>query len=89
MRRLFVIAALLGALGTTAAALAAGNPPITEKILGPGGALRRLHDRRQQTARRRRRQGDGSPRRELRLALAPSRRGGRGQVRHPDPLRQR
>ena len=36
MRRLFVIAALLGALGTTAAALAAGNPPITEKILGAG-----------------------------------------------------
>jgi quercetin dioxygenase-like cupin family protein len=34
MRRLFVIAALLGALGTTAAALAAGNPRITEKILG-------------------------------------------------------
>ena len=34
MRRLFVIAALLGALGITAAALAAGNPPITEKILG-------------------------------------------------------
>ena len=36
MKRLFVIAALLGALGTTAAALAAGNPPITEKILGAG-----------------------------------------------------
>ena len=36
MRRFFVIAALLGALGTTAAALAAGNPPITEKILGAG-----------------------------------------------------
>ena len=34
MKRLFVIAALLGALGTTAAALATGNPPITEKILG-------------------------------------------------------
>ena len=36
MKRLFVIAALLGALGTTAAALAAGTPPITEKILGAG-----------------------------------------------------
>ena len=36
MRRLFVITALLGALGTTAAALAAGTPPITEKILGAG-----------------------------------------------------
>jgi quercetin dioxygenase-like cupin family protein len=36
MKRLFVIAALLGALGTTAAALAAGTPPVTEKILGAG-----------------------------------------------------
>ena len=34
MRRLFVIPALLGALGMTGAALAAGNSPITEKILG-------------------------------------------------------
>ena len=34
MKRLIVIAALLGALGTTAAALAAGASPITEKILG-------------------------------------------------------
>jgi quercetin dioxygenase-like cupin family protein len=34
VKRLLIIAALLGALGTTAAALAAGAPPITEKILG-------------------------------------------------------
>ena len=34
MSRLFVVAALLGALGMTGAALAAGNPPITEKIFG-------------------------------------------------------
>ena len=89
MRRLFVTAALLGALGTTAAALAAGNPPITEKILGAGSISDGYTIDVNKPARRRRRQGDGSPRRELRLALAPSRRGGRGQVRHPDPLRQR
>jgi quercetin dioxygenase-like cupin family protein len=34
MRRLLIIAALLGALGTTAVALAAGGPAITEKVLG-------------------------------------------------------
>jgi quercetin dioxygenase-like cupin family protein len=34
MKRLFILAALLGALGTTAVALAAGGSPITEKILG-------------------------------------------------------
>jgi quercetin dioxygenase-like cupin family protein len=34
MKRLIMIAALLAALGTTAAALAAGTGPITEKILG-------------------------------------------------------
>ena len=34
MRRLMIIAALLGALGTTTAALAAGGAPITEKVLG-------------------------------------------------------
>jgi quercetin dioxygenase-like cupin family protein len=34
MKRFLIIAALLGALGTTAAALAAGGSPITEKILG-------------------------------------------------------
>ena len=33
MRRLFIIVALLGAL-TTAAALATGSRPITEKVLG-------------------------------------------------------
>ena len=36
MRRLMVITALLGALGTTAAALAAATPPINEKVLGAG-----------------------------------------------------
>jgi quercetin dioxygenase-like cupin family protein len=34
MKRLLIITALLGALGTTAVALAAGANPITEKILG-------------------------------------------------------
>jgi quercetin dioxygenase-like cupin family protein len=34
MRRLLIIAALLGALGTGAAALAAGGPAISEKVLG-------------------------------------------------------
>jgi quercetin dioxygenase-like cupin family protein len=34
MKRLVILAALLGALGTTAAALAGGGSPITEKILG-------------------------------------------------------
>ena len=34
MKRLLILAALLGALGTTAVALAAGGSPITEKILG-------------------------------------------------------
>jgi quercetin dioxygenase-like cupin family protein len=34
MKRLLIITALLGALATTAAALAAGGNPITEKILG-------------------------------------------------------
>jgi opacity protein-like surface antigen len=36
MRRLLMGAALLAALATTAAALAAGSPPITEKVLGVG-----------------------------------------------------
>lgn len=36
MRRLLIGAALLAALATTAAALAAGSPPITEKVLGVG-----------------------------------------------------
>ena len=34
MKRLLIVAALLAALGTTAAALAAGGPTITEKVLG-------------------------------------------------------
>src|SRR3954469_21170115 len=34
MNTLLIVAALLGVLGTSAAALAAGGPPITEKILG-------------------------------------------------------
>jgi quercetin dioxygenase-like cupin family protein len=34
MKRLLIVAVLLGALGTTAVALAAGGPPITEKVLG-------------------------------------------------------
>jgi quercetin dioxygenase-like cupin family protein len=34
MKRLVILAALLGALGTTAAALAGGGSPITEKVLG-------------------------------------------------------
>jgi quercetin dioxygenase-like cupin family protein len=34
MKRLIITVALLGALGTTAAALAAGGPTISEKILG-------------------------------------------------------
>jgi quercetin dioxygenase-like cupin family protein len=34
MKRLLISAALLAALATTAAALAAGAPPITEKVLG-------------------------------------------------------
>jgi quercetin dioxygenase-like cupin family protein len=36
MRRLLVIAALVGAVGTTAVALGAGGPTITEKVLGAG-----------------------------------------------------
>jgi quercetin dioxygenase-like cupin family protein len=36
MRPLLICAALLAALATTAAALAAGSPPITEKVLGVG-----------------------------------------------------
>jgi quercetin dioxygenase-like cupin family protein len=34
MKRLLIALVLLGALATTAAALAAGGPPITEKVLG-------------------------------------------------------
>lgn len=34
MKRLLILAALLGPLGATAVALAAGDPPITSKILG-------------------------------------------------------
>jgi hypothetical protein len=34
MKRLIIIAALLGALGATAVALAASGSPITEKVLG-------------------------------------------------------
>jgi quercetin dioxygenase-like cupin family protein len=34
MKRLLIVATLLAALGTTTAALAAGGPTITEKILG-------------------------------------------------------
>ncbi len=39
MKRLVIIAALLGALGTTAAALAASGAPITEKVLGAASVL--------------------------------------------------
>jgi quercetin dioxygenase-like cupin family protein len=41
MKRLLTIAALLGALGTTTAALAAGGSPITEKILGAASVSQR------------------------------------------------
>jgi quercetin dioxygenase-like cupin family protein len=41
MKRLLIIAALLAALGTTAAALAAGPRPITEKILGAASISQR------------------------------------------------
>jgi quercetin dioxygenase-like cupin family protein len=37
MRRLFIIAALLGALGTAGVALAGGAQPISEKVLGAAG----------------------------------------------------
>ena len=44
MRRLILITALLGALGTTAAALAAGAaPPISEKVLGAASISQRYH----------------------------------------------
>jgi quercetin dioxygenase-like cupin family protein len=43
MRRLMIITALLGALGTTAAALAAGAAPITEKILGAASISQRYN----------------------------------------------
>ena len=77
MKRLLIVAALLAALGTTAAALAAGGPTITEKVLGAASVSHPYTIDVRKPARRRRRQGNGSPGRELRLALAPSRRGGR------------
>ena len=88
MKRLLIVAALLAALGTSAAALAAGGPTITEKILGAASISHPytfdVHKPATSSSPRRR-----SRRRELRLALAPSRRGGRRQVRHADALRQR
>jgi quercetin dioxygenase-like cupin family protein len=41
MKRLLIIAALVAALGTTAAALAAGGRPITEKVLGAASISQR------------------------------------------------
>ncbi len=41
MKRLIIVAALLAALGTTAAALAAGGPTITEKVLGAANVSQR------------------------------------------------
>jgi quercetin dioxygenase-like cupin family protein len=41
MRRFLIVAALLGALSMTAAALAAGGPAITEKILGAASISQR------------------------------------------------
>jgi quercetin dioxygenase-like cupin family protein len=41
MRRLLIVAALLGALATGAVALAAGPRPITEKVLGAAGVSQR------------------------------------------------
>ena len=38
MKRLLITLVLAGALGTAAAALAAGHGPITEKVLGAGAS---------------------------------------------------
>jgi quercetin dioxygenase-like cupin family protein len=43
MRRLIIITALLGALGSTSAALGAGAGPITEKVLGAASITQRYH----------------------------------------------
>jgi quercetin dioxygenase-like cupin family protein len=43
MRRLIIITALLGALGTTAAAMGAGAAPITAKVLGAASISQRYH----------------------------------------------
>ena len=89
MRRLMIITALLGALGTTTAALAARGAPITEKVLGAASISQHYKHRCQKAGRRRRCESDGATWGELRLALAPRSRRRRGRVRDTDAVRQR
>ena len=89
MRRLLIGAALLAALAHDRGGARRRQPPDHRE--GPWGRqhLARLHVPHRTARRCRRREGDGSAGRELRLALSPSGRGGRRQVRNAHALRQR